>query len=230
MNPTYPLSPILNFFGFLLALFPFPAQLQAWNVGAFTLSLWSASACFIVFVNTIVWREGVANVAPVWCDICTSDWHRRQRVLTLPAAGHILAVYDNAVTGCIMVISRRLYLITRGKALTESKREVSEVGSNSSSPHRLNTTVPQKRFNFAFDLTFSLLFQIFTMATRTNALATQSSHIHAHKRDSLHRATIQLCDIRGDRLWHRHSNRDPRVFHIRHLVAGVHFCVCCLLP
>jgi len=53
-------------FGDGAALTTFPA----WNTGICLFALWTGLACFIQFVNTIVWHENTANVAPAWCDIC----------------------------------------------------------------------------------------------------------------------------------------------------------------
>jgi hypothetical protein len=31
---------------------------------------WAGLGCLNVFINSIVWNGTVANLAPVWCDIC----------------------------------------------------------------------------------------------------------------------------------------------------------------
>ncbi|KAF5342943.1 hypothetical protein D9758_014961 [Tetrapyrgos nigripes] len=95
-DPTYPLFPIFAFLGFILSLVPLPWHLQAWNSGTCAFMLWTAAACLVTFVNSVVWHNSLLNVAPVWCDIST------QVVLGagvgLPAS--------------VLCISRRLYKIT----------------------------------------------------------------------------------------------------------------------
>ncbi|THU83841.1 STE3-like pheromone receptor [Dendrothele bispora CBS 962.96] len=95
-DPTYPLFPIFAFLGFVLSLVPLPWHLQAWNSGTCAFMIWTAVACLVSFVNSLIWNNSLANVAPVWCDIAT------QLVLAsgvgLPAA--------------TLCISRRLYKIT----------------------------------------------------------------------------------------------------------------------
>lgn len=71
VNPTYPLFPIFAFLGFVLVLIPLPWHLQAWNAGTCMYIAWTAVACLLQFVNSVVWRNNALNIAPVFCDICT---------------------------------------------------------------------------------------------------------------------------------------------------------------
>lgn len=78
LDPTYPLFPVFAFLGFVLALVSLPWHMQAWNAGTCAYMLWTATACLIEFVNSIVWRDNAIIVAPVWCDICVfSIFNRR---------------------------------------------------------------------------------------------------------------------------------------------------------
>lgn len=74
MDSTYPLVPIANLLACLLVLASVSKNMfQSWNVGACSLAIWVAYESFITAVNSIIWADGVENVAPVWCDIsqCT---------------------------------------------------------------------------------------------------------------------------------------------------------------
>ncbi|KAF8656121.1 hypothetical protein AX16_002759 [Volvariella volvacea WC 439] len=95
-DPTYPLYPILAFFGFVLSLIPLPWHVQAWNSGTCAFMLWTGTICLAYFINSLVWRGSVENVAPVWCDISTK--------LTIGVSVGIPAA--------ILCISRRMYKIT----------------------------------------------------------------------------------------------------------------------
>lgn len=72
MDPTYPLFPVFAFFAFFLILTPLPWHVQAWNVGTCAYIIWASVACLFEFINSLVWRNSTLNLAPVWCDICTS--------------------------------------------------------------------------------------------------------------------------------------------------------------
>ena len=71
-DPTYPLFPIFAFLGFILPLIPLPWQLEAWNTGTVYFILWSSLASLNLFINSIIWAGNVKDVAPIWCEICTS--------------------------------------------------------------------------------------------------------------------------------------------------------------
>ncbi|KAL1753936.1 hypothetical protein FB107DRAFT_263871, partial [Schizophyllum commune] len=55
----------------VLALLPVPFALQVWNTGACALAAWTATACLLSFINSVVWAGNVMDTVPVWCDICT---------------------------------------------------------------------------------------------------------------------------------------------------------------
>jgi pheromone a factor receptor len=79
-----------SFIGFLLCLIPLYWHLEgklffrptpcpfvrftrlslAWNVGTVLFMAWAGLGCLNGFINSIVWDHSIANVAPVWCDIC----------------------------------------------------------------------------------------------------------------------------------------------------------------
>ncbi len=65
----YPITPIGNFIGVILALLPLISQIRKLSLAVWGYALWITEMCFQTFVNTIIWRDNVNNVAPVWCDI-----------------------------------------------------------------------------------------------------------------------------------------------------------------
>lgn len=42
----------------------------AWNVGTILFMAWAGLGCLNGFINSVIWDHSIANVAPVWCDIC----------------------------------------------------------------------------------------------------------------------------------------------------------------
>ncbi|KAG2135385.1 pheromone A receptor-domain-containing protein [Suillus bovinus] len=95
VNPTYPLVPVISFFGTFLVLIPFPWHLQAWNAGSCVYMVWVAVPCLIEFLNSIIWHNNALNVAPVWCDISTK----------------LLIGASVGIPASALCISRRLYSI-----------------------------------------------------------------------------------------------------------------------
>jgi len=69
-DPTYPLFPVFSFLAFIVCLIPLPWHIHAWNSGTCSYMLWTATACLVLFINSIVWSGNVDNPSPVWCDIC----------------------------------------------------------------------------------------------------------------------------------------------------------------
>ena len=60
--------------GLTLSVIPLWWHLGSRNVGTCMYAVWTALACFIFFVDSIVWDGNTINRAPVWCDICTSRY------------------------------------------------------------------------------------------------------------------------------------------------------------
>lgn len=65
----YPITPIGNFIGVVLALLPLFCQIRKLSLAVWGYALWIASTNFIMFINTIVWHDNVNIVASIWCDI-----------------------------------------------------------------------------------------------------------------------------------------------------------------
>jgi len=123
-DPTYPLFPILAFLGFVLSLIPFPWHLQAWNSGTCAFMFWTALACIIGFVNSLVWQNSISNVAPIWCDIgelvclaplCCTDLLLVTQLMLASGVG---------LPAAILCISRRLYKITSVHSVSNSREDV----------------------------------------------------------------------------------------------------------
>ncbi|KAJ6470316.1 putative transmembrane pheromone receptor [Mycena sanguinolenta] len=94
-DPFYPAFQILSFLGFVLVLIPLPWHLQAWNSGTCLFMIWTALSCLIAFINSVVWANSVADVAPVWCDIST----------------RLIVGISVAIPAASLCINRRLYKI-----------------------------------------------------------------------------------------------------------------------
>ena len=71
-DSSYPLFPVVSLLGCVVSFIPLPWHLQAWNAGTCIYMFWAGFASLIQFVNSVVWHGNMENVAPVWCDICTS--------------------------------------------------------------------------------------------------------------------------------------------------------------
>ncbi|KAL1704009.1 pheromone A receptor-domain-containing protein [Schizophyllum commune] len=106
-DPTYPLFPILAFLSSVLALLPVPFTLQVWNTGACVLAAWTATACLLSFINSVVWAGNVMDTVPVWCDI--SSKLLLGASIGIPASG--------------LCISHRLWKISSTRHVPETRRE-----------------------------------------------------------------------------------------------------------
>ena len=70
MDPTFPLVPIANFGACLLIFLSMSKNMfQSWNVGACSFAVWTAIVSFYTALNSIIWSNSIANIAPVWRDI-----------------------------------------------------------------------------------------------------------------------------------------------------------------
>jgi len=96
-----------SFIGFVLSVIPIYWHLEAWNTGTCMYMIWTALACLILFVNSIVWHHNMIDGAPVYCDIVT----RIQSGLGL------------AIPACSLCINRRLYKIITVKAVMITRSE-----------------------------------------------------------------------------------------------------------
>ena len=57
--------------GLILSVIPLWWHLGSRNVGTYMYGVWTAIACLVHFVDSIVWDGNTLNRAPVWCDIGT---------------------------------------------------------------------------------------------------------------------------------------------------------------
>ncbi|KAF7324085.1 Pheromone B alpha 1 receptor [Mycena kentingensis (nom. inval.)] len=87
----------LSFLGFLTSVIPLSWHLEVWNIGTCMYMLYTALACLIFFVDSIVWRGNIIDWAPAWCDFST----------------YVLAGYNLAIPAASLCINRRLYHIAR---------------------------------------------------------------------------------------------------------------------
>lgn len=65
----YPITPIGNFLGVVLALLPLFSQIRKLSIAIWGYALWVAVGNFTTFVNTVIWHNNEKIVVPVWCDI-----------------------------------------------------------------------------------------------------------------------------------------------------------------
>ncbi|KAJ7809993.1 pheromone B alpha 1 receptor [Mycena olivaceomarginata] len=95
------------FIGVLCSSIPLPWHLEAWNTGTCLYMIWSALACLVFFVNSIVWNGTVLDLSPTWCDIST----------------HFLNGFNLAIPACSLCINRRLYQIASVRSVTKTRAE-----------------------------------------------------------------------------------------------------------
>lgn len=88
--------------GVILSVIPLWWHLEAWNVGTCMFMIWTALACFVHFVDSIVWSGNAINWAPAWCDIAIR--------IQIGAAV--------AWPACCLCIVRRLYKIASPTSVT----------------------------------------------------------------------------------------------------------------
>lgn len=92
---SYPAFPVLAFLGAVLVLVPLPWHVQAWNSGTCLYMIWTALGLLNMAVNSIIWRSGVDNYAPIWCDI----------------SSRLIVGIAVAIPAASLCINRRLYKI-----------------------------------------------------------------------------------------------------------------------
>jgi len=98
---------VFSAIGFVLSIVPLYWHLEAWNVGTCMYMIWTAIACLVHCVNSIVWSGNAINWAPVWCDIAV----RLQVGVAV------------AWPACGLCIARRLYYIASPTAVTTTRAE-----------------------------------------------------------------------------------------------------------
>jgi len=112
MAPPNALFSTFSFIGFLFCAIPFYWHLEAHNVGTCLLMAWAGLACLNSFINSVVWNNTIANVAPVWCDIST----------------RFIVGASIAIPAALFVINHRLYKIATRSATyltaAEKRRDV----------------------------------------------------------------------------------------------------------
>lgn len=130
MDPTYPLVPIANFIACALVVIPLIHLVtRSWNTGVYVFALWTFLSSLSYAVNTIVWADDDTDRAPVWCDICKRAVqmleYRRRLTCRLIKASHLQILVNIGRPACSLIITRRLYKITRLQDAIISKRQVS---------------------------------------------------------------------------------------------------------
>jgi len=98
---------VFSAIGFILAIVPLYWHLESWNVGTVIYMVWTALACLVHFVDSILWNGNAINWAPVWCDI----------------AIRIQIAVAVAWPACGLCIVRRLYYIASPTTVTTSQKD-----------------------------------------------------------------------------------------------------------
>ncbi|KAJ7019739.1 pheromone A receptor-domain-containing protein [Mycena alexandri] len=66
--------------------------------------IWTALACMVFFVDSIVWSGNIIDWSPAWCDLST----------------HFLNGFNLAIPACSLCINRRLYQIASVRTVTKT--------------------------------------------------------------------------------------------------------------
>ncbi|KAJ7628273.1 pheromone B alpha 1 receptor, partial [Mycena polygramma] len=98
---------LFAFVGFLCSAIPLPWHLEAWNTGTCLYMIWTALACLVFFIDSVVWSGNTIDWSPTWCDIST----------------HFLNGFNLAIPACSLCINRRLYQIASVRSVRKSKSE-----------------------------------------------------------------------------------------------------------
>ncbi|KAJ7643171.1 pheromone B alpha 1 receptor [Mycena polygramma] len=98
---------LFAFVGFLCSAIPLPWHLEAWNTGTCLYMIWTALACLVFFIDSVVWSGNTIDWSPTWCDIST----------------HFLNGFNLAIPACSLCINRRLYQIASVRSVRKSKAE-----------------------------------------------------------------------------------------------------------
>jgi hypothetical protein len=63
---------VSNILGALIAPVPILWQMEHGNIGTCAFAAWTSLGCFVSGINAILWRDGVSDYAPGWCDVGAS--------------------------------------------------------------------------------------------------------------------------------------------------------------
>ncbi len=119
----YPITPIGNFIGVVLALLPLISHIRNFSLAVWGYAIWIAIENFQTFVNTIIWHNNVNIVVPVWCDI-GENLHCFRVLLTIGCTVTKLQIGGDAgVSACALVICVHVYKITRLRASIETTKD-----------------------------------------------------------------------------------------------------------
>ena len=118
---------VFSAIGLILSLVPLWWHLESWNVGTCMYMIWTALACLVHFVDSIVWSGNTINWAPVWCDIGTFRYafpHYSPLMGFMCSAIRIQIAVTVAWPACIFCIIRRLYHIASPSTVSTTRADV----------------------------------------------------------------------------------------------------------
>ncbi len=120
----YPITPIGNFIGVVLALLPLISQIRKLSFAVWGYAIWIAVICFQNFVDTIIWHDNVNIVIPVWCDIGENLRSRYESHWPVVTVTKLQVGAGVGTRACALANCIRLYKITRLRGSIETAGQV----------------------------------------------------------------------------------------------------------
>ena len=88
--------------------------------------VWTGLACLNQFINSVVWTGNAINWAPVWCDICESQFLDTIYVsnnASQPTATKFIVGVSIGIPAASLCINRRLYRIACIRVVAATKAD-----------------------------------------------------------------------------------------------------------
>jgi pheromone a factor receptor len=166
--------------GFILTVIPLYWHLESWNVGTCMYIIWTALACLVHFVDSIIWSGNAINWAPVWCDICTFTHCFTDFFLISDkfySAVRIQLGVAVAWPACGLCIIRRLYHIASPTAVTTTRAEVRcRIRLGVAKDYSNIETICQKRREMIIDLLITIGIPVLQMLLGKRDLCSSREH------------------------------------------------------
>lgn len=169
-DPVVPLYPICACLGFVLCLVPLPWHIQAWNSGTCAFMIWTATACLIYFIDSLIWAGNVANPVPVWCDIGSPNYLVLMEIALKPfqlAKLWLESLSESLLQSCALVDVSIFWPICRRRPLHATMWAIKQSDYSITSPH---FCLKKRRMVFT-DLTIAAGFPFLVMSLRTSLLS-----------------------------------------------------------
>lgn len=113
LSYIFPAVPILSIIGVALLLLVLPGFWKTRNVALLSY----ISVCIYLnlkaFIDSLIWRNSIKNIAPIYCDISMSRVSANFKALILPTTAGLLTLQANIfIPAAIVCISRFIWLIS----------------------------------------------------------------------------------------------------------------------